>query len=93
MLRFPPLRSCKPFRLLLKSQKTMKSESWNILEPLRDEYENIEFFEDYYERKKCKVKYFHIPRNVFEQSLWAHHDKVESIVNYGCLNYENAEFE
>lgn len=71
----------------------MKSESWNILEPLKDEYENIEFFEDYYERIKSNVDYSHIPSNVLEQWLWAHHDKAESFINYGWLNYENIEFE
>lgn len=71
----------------------MTSESWNNLKPLKNEYENIEFFEDYYERIKSKIEYSHIPSKVFEQWLWAHHDKAESIINYGWLDYENIEFE
>ena len=71
----------------------IKSESWNILDPLKNEYGNIEFFEDYYERIKSIVEYSHIPSKVFEQWLWAHHDKIESINNYGWLEYEKIHFE
>jgi hypothetical protein len=63
------------------------------LKPLKNEYEDIEFFEDYYERIKSKIEYSHIPSKVFEQWLWAHHDKAESIINYGWLDYENIQFE
>lgn len=71
----------------------IKSKSWNILDPLKNEYGNIEFFEDYYERIKSIVEYSHIPSKVFEQWLWAHHDKIESINNYGWLEYEKIHFE
>lgn len=71
----------------------MKSKSWMALKPLIIEYGNIEYFEDYYDRIKLKTEFSHIPKIVFEQWLWAHHDKEESIANYGWLNYENIEFE
>jgi len=69
------------------------SASWNVLKPLKNEYENIEIFNDYYDRIKSKIAFSHIPRQIFEQWLWAHHDKAESIKNYGWLDYENIEFE
>lgn len=71
----------------------MKSKSWKDLKPLKGKYGNIEFFEDYYERIKPKAEFSHIPSEVFKQWLWAHHDKRESILNYGWLNYENIEFQ
>lgn len=71
----------------------LKSKSWIDLEPLKVEYDNLEPFEDYYERIKPKTEFLHIPKIVFEQWLWAHHGKEESIQNYGWLNYENIEFE
>lgn len=70
----------------------MKSESWLELEPLRDKYGNIECFDRYYERIKLKTKFSHIPKKVFNQWLWAHHDKEESITNYGWLDYGNIDF-
>ncbi len=70
----------------------MESKSWLDLKPLRVKYGNIEKFEDYYGRIKLKPEFLHIPEIVFKQWLWAHHDKKESIANYGWLNYEDLEF-
>lgn len=70
----------------------MKSKSWKDLKPLRAKNGNIEIFEDYYERIKPKTEFSHIPYKVFKQWLWAHHDKRESITNYGWLDYSNIEF-
>ncbi|MEO8254405.1 MAG: hypothetical protein ABI554_08440 [Flavobacterium sp.] len=56
-------------------------------------YGNIEYFEYYYERIKLKKQFSHIPEKVFEQCIWARHDKEESKENYGWLNYENIEFQ
>jgi len=69
-----------------------KSKSWIELEPQKVEYGNIESFENYYERIKENTKFSHIPKSVFKQWLWAHHDKAESISNYGWIDYENIEF-
>lgn len=71
----------------------IKSETWQVLKPLKIEYGNLEHFEDYYQRIKLQREYSHIPEEVFKQWLWAHHDKEESITNYGWLNYQNIEFE
>lgn len=71
----------------------MKSKSWLDLKPLKTQDGNIEYFEDYYNRIKLKTEYSHIPKGVFEQWLWAHHDKEESKTNYGWFNYENIEFQ
>ncbi|MFH6958519.1 hypothetical protein ACHRV1_14045 [Flavobacterium aquidurense] len=71
----------------------IRSKSWLDLEPLTIEYGNIEYFEDFYERIKLKPEFSHIPKKVFKQWLWTHHDKEESIANYGWLNYETIEFE
>ena len=70
----------------------MISESWKALKPRKDQYGNIEAFDVYYERIKLKCEFSHIPREVFEQWIWAHHDRIESITNYGWLDYENIEF-
>jgi hypothetical protein len=70
----------------------MKNKSWKDLKPLKVKYGNIELFEDYYERIKIKKEFSHIPREVFEQWLWAHHDKIESIKNYGWLDYSDIDF-
>jgi hypothetical protein len=68
------------------------SESWKYLNPLTIDG-NIENFEKYYNRIMQESKFSHIPKLVFEQWIWAHHNKIESIENYGWLNYENIEFE
>lgn len=70
----------------------LKSKSWDDLEPLKIDHGNVENFSDYYKRIKLNPTYSHIPSAVFQQWLWAHHDKKESINNYGWLNYENIEF-
>ncbi len=70
----------------------LKSKSWTDLEPLKVEHGNLERFKNYYERIQPKTELSHIPKIVFKQWLWAHHDKEESITNYGWLNYENIEF-
>jgi len=70
----------------------LKSKSWNDLKPLKVEHGNLEYFEDYYARIQKKKEFSHIPKSVLQQWLWAHHDKEESIKNYGWLNYENIEF-
>ncbi len=69
-----------------------KSRSWIELAPLKSKYGNLEDFEDYYARIKLKKEFSHIPRSVFEQWLWAHHDKEPSINNYGWLDYMHIEF-
>nr|WP_315145859.1 hypothetical protein [uncultured Flavobacterium sp.] len=74
----------------------MESKSWLALKAIRVKYgdiEDYENFEEYYERIKIKTEFSHIPEIVFEQWLWAHIDKEESITNYGWLNYEEIEFE
>ena len=70
----------------------IRSESWIELEPLRVEHGNLEHFDNYYERIKQKTNFSHIPKTIFKQWLWAHHDKEESIQNYGWLDYEKIEF-
>lgn len=71
----------------------MNSESWDILEPFKNEYGNHEYFEDYYKRIKPINEYSHIPKKVFEQWLWAHHDKIESNINYGWIDYQKIKFD
>jgi hypothetical protein len=71
---------------------TTLSKSWIDLEPLRTDSGNIECFDDYYNRIKLKKEYLHIPEIVFKQWLWAHHDKYQSIMNYGWMNYMCMEF-
>jgi len=72
---------------------TLISESWKKLEPLKVKYGNLEPFNDYYQRIRPMTEFSHIPKTVFKQWLWAHHDKEESIKNYGWIDYKNVEFE
>jgi hypothetical protein len=79
--------------MLTKKNMDRKSKSWIDLEPLKVEHGNLERFEDYYARIQQKKEFSHIPKSVFKQWLWAHHDKKQSIQNYGWLDYKNIEFE
>ncbi len=65
------------------------SESWKDLNPLAIDGN----FEKYYYRIMQESKFSQIPKVVLEQWIWLHYDKIESVKNYGWLNYENIEFE
>lgn len=69
-----------------------KSNDWLYFTPNKDNFGCIEPFETYFKRISNLMNFSHIPKNVFHQWLYAHNDKIESIKNYGWINYENIEF-
>lgn len=62
--------------------------SWDILEPKKDDEGNLENFSTYCLRIEPEKNFPNIPIKVFEQWLWAHHDKPESKKNYGWLDFQ-----
>jgi hypothetical protein len=72
---------------------TKVSLSWLDLKPNQDNYGNQEDYADYLERiRKTFSEFDHIPDEVVEQWLWAHHGNYETLRNYAWIDYKNAEF-
>lgn len=67
--------------------------SWNSLRLNENEKPEYFRFEEYYERisKNDKIKF--IPKPVFEQWIYPHHQEPHTLNNYAWINYENIEFE
>lgn len=72
---------------------TKVSLSWLDLKPNQDIHGNQEEYLVYIDRiRKVFSEYNHVPEDVFEQWLWAHHGNYETLINYAWINYENVEF-
>lgn len=67
-------------------------DSWMRLKP--NEIEGgKESFEDYYSRIHEKKDFSHIPKEVFIQWIYEHHDNDYMAKNYGWLDYEKVRFD
>jgi hypothetical protein len=72
---------------------TKVSLSWLNLKPNQNNYGNQEYYQDYIERvRETLDEYAHIPDDIFEQWLWAHHNNYETLRNYAWINYKEVEF-
>jgi hypothetical protein len=67
-------------------------DSWMRLKPNEIEGSK-ESFDDYYPRILEKHDFSHIPKEVFEQWIHAHHDNPYTLRNYGWFDYEKVKFE
>ena len=66
--------------------------NWDYMRPRNDEkYEDFKF-EEYYQRISKNNNLNHIPKTVFEQWIYYHHQEPNTLDNYAWINYENIEF-
>lgn len=56
-----------------------------------EKYEDFKF-EDYYKRILTNEKLDHIPKTIFEQWIYYHHQELNTLNNYAWINYENVHF-
>ena len=72
---------------------TKVSLSWLDLKPNQDNNGNQEDYADYLKRiRKTFSEFDHIPDDVIEQWLWAHHNNYETLRNYAWIDYNDTEF-
>lgn len=76
----------------LESLMKRTHHSWDYMRPNKNEkYENFRF-EEYYKRIMANEKLNHIPKPVFEQWIYYHHQEHNTLRNYAWINYEKVEF-
>lgn len=67
--------------------------SWKFMQPNKNEkYEDFRF-EEYYQRVSSNDKLSHIPKEVFKQWIYYHHQEGNTLRNYAWINYEEIDFE
>jgi hypothetical protein len=65
---------------------------WELMRPTENEkYEDFKF-EEYYKRIVTHNMLNHIPKTIFEQWIYYHHQEYNTLKNYAWINYENIEF-
>jgi hypothetical protein len=69
------------------------SKSWLELKPNEDENGNPECFDFYYSRIAQKRRFSHIPKEVFNQWIYPHHNNPLTLKNYSWIDFEKVSFQ